>query len=105
MCICYSLLYCYPLFFLLFFLLIRRPPRSTRTYTLFPYTTLFRSCGFCSGLGMTFRGGIWKCRPFQPKLSVVHIFTTARVHSSHMSFVRSGSQRKDRKSTRLNSSH
>src|SRR3546814_13640962 len=30
-------------FFLLFFLMIRRPPRSTRTDTLFPYTTLFRS--------------------------------------------------------------
>src|SRR3546814_11065678 len=29
--------------FLLFFLMIRRPPRSTRTDTLFPYTTLFRS--------------------------------------------------------------
>src|SRR3546814_15082658 len=29
-----------------FFLMIRRPPRSTRTDTLFPYTTLFRSwCG------------------------------------------------------------
>src|SRR3546814_16481641 len=27
----------------LFCLLIRRPPRSTRTDTLFPYTTLFRS--------------------------------------------------------------
>src|SRR3546814_4703715 len=26
-----------------FFLMIRRPPRSTRTDTLFPYTTLFRS--------------------------------------------------------------
>src|SRR3546814_4696985 len=24
--------------------MIRRPPRSTRTDTLFPYTTLFRSC-------------------------------------------------------------
>src|SRR3546814_5443991 len=31
---------CYLLFFLL---MIRRPPRSTRTDTLFPYTTLFRS--------------------------------------------------------------
>src|SRR3546814_13189341 len=29
--------------FIFFFLMIRRPPRSTRTYTLFPYTTLFRS--------------------------------------------------------------
>src|SRR3546814_18930257 len=30
------------MFFL--FLIIRLPPRSTRTDTLFPYTTLFRSC-------------------------------------------------------------
>src|SRR3546814_13638900 len=29
--------------FFLLFLMIRRPPRSTRTDTLFPYTTLFRS--------------------------------------------------------------
>src|SRR3546814_4090854 len=29
--------------FVFFFLRIRRPPRSTRTDTLFPYTTLFRS--------------------------------------------------------------
>src|SRR3546814_17473442 len=35
--------YCIRCFFLLFFLMIRRPPRSTRTDTLFPYTTLFRS--------------------------------------------------------------
>src|SRR3546814_10640653 len=28
-----------------FFLMIRRPPRTTRTDTLFPYTTLFRSPG------------------------------------------------------------
>src|SRR3546814_7252853 len=27
----------------IFFLMLRRPPRSTRTDTLFPYTTLFRS--------------------------------------------------------------
>src|SRR3546814_13936285 len=31
------------LFTFIFFLMIRRPPRSTRTDTLFPYTTLFRS--------------------------------------------------------------
>src|SRR6059058_6595131 len=29
--------------FSIFFLMIRLPPRSTRRYTLFPYTTLFRS--------------------------------------------------------------
>src|SRR3546814_2955468 len=28
--------------------MIRRPPRSTRTYTLFPYTTLFRSVRLCA---------------------------------------------------------
>src|SRR3546814_7783460 len=35
----------------------RRPPRSTRTYTLLPYTTLFRSQGataFVSGTGSSF---------------------------------------------------
>src|SRR3546814_17798345 len=39
--------YCFLLNELLFFffLMIRRPPRSTRTDTLFPYTTLFRSQG------------------------------------------------------------
>src|SRR3546814_16638518 len=31
--------------YLFFFLMRRRPPRSTRTDTLFPYTTLFRSPG------------------------------------------------------------
>src|SRR3546814_20711308 len=44
-CLCTQL--CYSFFlsviFLFFFLMIRRPPRSTRTDTLFPYTTLFRS--------------------------------------------------------------
>src|SRR3546814_1097730 len=35
--------WCMSLCVLFFFLRIRRPPRSTRTDTLFPYTTLFRS--------------------------------------------------------------
>src|SRR3546814_8686811 len=35
------------LVYFLFFLMLRLPPRSTRTDTLFPYTTLFRS--FCVG--------------------------------------------------------
>src|SRR3546814_11100519 len=34
-----------------FFLIIRRPPRSTRTDTLFPYTTLFRSYVLTIGIG------------------------------------------------------
>src|SRR3546814_18375114 len=37
-CLLYSVCDC-----IFFFLMIRRPPRSTRTDTLFPYTTLFRS--------------------------------------------------------------
>src|SRR3546814_12874416 len=36
--LCWCLCLCY-----FFFLMVRRPPRSTRTDTLFPYTTLFRS--------------------------------------------------------------
>src|SRR3546814_15662805 len=36
----------------IFFLLIRRPPRSTRTDTLLPYTTLFRSIGEMRALRM-----------------------------------------------------
>src|SRR3546814_3313261 len=39
-----------------FFLMIRRPPRSTRTDTLFPYTTLFRSLHARRGLADA-RGG------------------------------------------------
>src|SRR3546814_9509835 len=38
---CFFLSLSFYVFF--FFLMIRRPPRSTRTVTLFPYTTLFRS--------------------------------------------------------------
>src|SRR3546814_12646978 len=35
--------YLFSLVLLFFFFMIQRPPRSTRTDTLFPYTTLFRS--------------------------------------------------------------
>src|SRR3546814_12946030 len=41
----YCVHYSRDLFAVFFFLMIRRPPRSTRTDTLFPYTTLFRSEG------------------------------------------------------------
>src|SRR3546814_17088420 len=37
----YRIIVCYDS--VIFFLMIRRPPRSTRSDTLFPYTTLFRS--------------------------------------------------------------
>src|SRR3546814_18921825 len=35
--------------YLFFFFMIRRPPRSTRTDTLLPYTTLFRSIRIAAG--------------------------------------------------------
>src|SRR3546814_20186868 len=38
---------CSDVLLFLFFLMVRRPPRSTRTDTLFPYTTLFRSHSCC----------------------------------------------------------
>src|SRR3546814_11419791 len=48
--------------FVFFFLRIRRPPRSTRTDTLFPYTTLFRSglLGYSEGDGGV---GRWRFAP------------------------------------------
>src|SRR3546814_8888875 len=49
--------------------MIRRPPRSTRTDTLFPYTTLFRSVLGSAQIAMEYRGerivvtGDYKRRP------------------------------------------
>src|SRR3546814_6326103 len=43
------------MFLFLCFLMIRRPPRSTRTDTLFPYTTLFRSLAFARAQGTSSR--------------------------------------------------
>src|SRR3546814_14399261 len=40
--------------------MIRRPPGSTRTDTLFPYTTLFRSIGTVASEQMVERGAIAK---------------------------------------------
>src|SRR3712207_6978246 len=77
--------------FFFFFLMIRRPPRST----LFPYTTLFRSFG--QGL-LRARGALDV--PFdtsQPKAR------KARVVFPLLNLLTGFEQ--DRKSTRLNSSH
>src|SRR3546814_14274835 len=43
-----TVIFTFSVFFL--FLMIRRPPRSTRTDTLFPYTTLFRSMRIVPGI-------------------------------------------------------
>src|SRR2546427_9255321 len=64
--------------------MIRRPPRST----LFPYTTLFRSPRFFSRLVSSFP-------PLQARL-----LTCTQARPSY-----STQERRDRKSTRLNSSH
>src|SRR3546814_3117415 len=56
-----------------FFLMIRRPPRSTRTDTLFPYTTLFRSLQSSfgkkgSGYSITYAGAF-------PNFQIDHILS------------------------------
>src|SRR3712207_8621125 len=76
--------------FVFFFLMIRRPPRST----LFPYTTLFRSRGgtrprLCDGGGGS--GG--------------HAREDERPQSSRARRTATHVGHQDRKSTRLNSSH
>src|SRR5262252_9730681 len=52
----------YFLFFFFFFLMIRRPPRST----LFPYTTLFRSCIATKKTGPFFEGACEECAEQDP---------------------------------------
>src|SRR5258708_15204830 len=77
--------------------MIRRPPRST----LFPYTTLFRS------RRDTAREGGGRRRP---RIVAVHEDRVDRPRRLHVGVVSrlcdaAGSERRDRKSTRLNSSH
>src|SRR3546814_858416 len=56
-----------------FFLLIRQPPRSTRTDTLFPYTTLFRSALFVP-INTAYKGTLLQhvVKNSDAKLAVVH---------------------------------
>src|SRR3546814_12102790 len=75
------------LLFCVVFLMIRRPPRSTRTDTLFPYTTLFRSdggpqpgvgaCGRCVGVRQEHR----KPRPHGVQLP--HVAEIAEIGVAH----------------------
>src|SRR3546814_10026374 len=50
-----------------FFLMIRRPPRSTRTDTLFPYTTLFRSLRMAGASGLLRCYVLADCRAYGNK--------------------------------------
>src|SRR3712207_8295453 len=82
-----------------FFLMIRRPPRST----LFPYTTLFRSLG------------LLRARPLEQQLvdlgeRLVHALSglaalDQRRELEQLQVARDRARHLDRKSTRLNSSH
>src|SRR3712207_8349621 len=76
-----------------FFLMIRRPPRST----LFPYTTLFRSGGRSSGDREA-------ARAEGPALAARLARELPRAHPQQVDDV-VGAGERDRKSTRLNSSH
>src|SRR3546814_12716569 len=88
-------------FYCFFFLMIRRPPRSTRTDTLFPYTTLFRST-ISKAAAARQRGGASGAQRGEPLIDdrvglgddPVDQFLASRDVVDQ-----------DRKSTRLNSSH
>src|SRR3546814_11800224 len=97
--------------------MIRRPPRSTRTDTLFPYTTLFRSSEYDALLQ-----GRQECGQNIDKLcytsSGLAVWGADRRHSLLHPASAVGDRRdfrsdicdsiippRDRKSTRLNSSH
>src|SRR3546814_14358970 len=86
------------IFLLFFFLIIRLPPRSTRTDTLFPYTTIFRSRHVCAGDRERLRSRLQRCRG---ALRRGLPSGGGRVFDVQL---RARDDR-DRKSTRLNSSH
>src|SRR3546814_16147226 len=68
-----------------FFLMIRRPPRSTRTDTLLPYTTLFRSrfhIGIKKGFTVQEIGGRWR-----QAVSFTDVFATAGIDRPVMEHV------------------
>src|SRR2546430_3060201 len=87
----FIVLYPFCVFFFFFFLMIRRPPRST----LFPYTTLFRSRPRTRGRRDRGR------RPFFPAARARVPASTGRPAAPD----RRTRGDRDRKSTRLNSSH
>src|SRR3546814_11398323 len=101
--------YLYSFFILIdnmfFFLMIRRPPRSTRTDTLFPYTTLVRSDGEEPGRHR-YEGG---CRKEQERGRGIAFSGSLAGSGPNEEFghgeIGNIEEEGDRKSTRLNSSH
>src|SRR3546814_11080666 len=102
------------LFFLFFLLWIRRPPRSTRTDTLFPYTTLFRSPGrrrkgYLRSWRLCVLGGELCCKLFCQGVDIDLAGKHGAGGAAHAQAMTVPGYGKpsaiDRKSTRLNSSH
>src|SRR3546814_4165836 len=95
----------------LFFLMIRRPPRSTRTDTLFPYTTLFRShlelrvVGHAEAADRADRLGEGADDEIDVLLDALLLIDAAAIGTEKAHAMRLVHQNQDRKSTRLNSSH
>src|SRR3546814_2491214 len=102
--------------------MIRRPPRSTRTDTLFPYTTLFRSLveSYAEAVGASDAMRLLQARGLlledgTTTVGCLLLFGAepqAQLPHAHVRVVRhrgttaeTGSRPHDRKSTRLNSSH
>src|SRR3546814_17130720 len=98
--------------------MIRRPPRSTRTYTLFPYTTLFRAARIDreaerAGRARAVEQGVHHHhprvarRPLQPEGGEARELLRRRLAAVQGQSARRKPvvQALDRKSTRLNSSH
>src|SRR3546814_1593082 len=111
----------------MFFLMIRRPPRSTRTDTLFPYTTLFLS-GMADHQPLRMRhvllhvgglqprgggadeGGHRRRRVDLPEDLLLELQPLGRAFLDELGVLHRlgnglGEAEPDRKSTRLNSSH
>src|SRR3546814_15581106 len=88
------------LYLFVFFLMIRRPPRSTRTDTLFPYTTLFRS------LYMRANPKGHHAERWRHIHGCARFFNAIRdTRTDHFLATYKVGEAIDRKSTRLNSSH
>src|SRR3546814_12370016 len=106
-CNCSNYAPMYHMISLLFFLRIRRPPRSTRTDTLLPYTTLFRSDTALERRLDEGPAGVFIEHPVAPGRRAIGHAAEAEARHFHAGgtetdLIHGGL---DRKSTRLNSSH
>src|SRR3546814_11736053 len=94
------------MFSLFVLLMIRRPPRSTRTDTLFPYTTLFRSEPVYRRVLRRRRAIAGGLLPDTPDLQRASLWPGHDAVPDHRANqYRLPAIAGDRKSTRLNSSH